>query len=501
MSKILVSWVGRTDLRAVEESDRIGIGPIAQAINERHFDKIILISDYPESETKHFTQWLEAFTKSPIIVHPKQLTSPMDFGEIHQAVVDVLENILKEGDGVLELTFHLSPGTPAMAAVWIILAKTRFPAELIESSQDHGVRTASVPFDISAEFLPDLLKGPDKRLQAQTASLPPEAPEFDDIIYRSRVMRRLIHKAQKVAVRSVPVLIEGESGTGKELLARAIHRASPRRDKPFVPVNCGAIPFELVESELFGHVKGAFTGADKAKSGYFETADGGSLFLDEVGELPMPTQVKLLRTLQEGEITPLGTTTPKVINVRIIAATNRSLLEETASGAFRSDFFYRLAVAVIRLPSLKERPGDLSLLIDKLAEQVNEESKEEPGYNHKKITASAKNLLIQHPWPGNVRELLNTLRRVAIWADGNAIRSEDVREALIPAGLSKDFDILNRPMEDRFDLQKLMAVVAKHYLSRALDASHGNKTQAAKMLGLSNYQTLTNWLKKYGVDN
>ncbi len=499
MGKILVSWVGRTDLRAVEESDEVGLGPIAQAVSARSFEQIQLISDYPENETKRFVGWLGIHTESPVSIHIRHLTSPTDYGEIHQAVVGVLELILQKAGPAPELTFHLSPGTPAMAAVWIILAKTRFPAELIESSYQHGVRTASVPFDLSAEFIPDLLKAPDKRLEAQTASLPPEAPEFDDIIHRSRVMQRLIHKARKVAVRSVPVLIEGESGTGKELLARAIHRASLRKDKPFVAVNCGAIPSELVESELFGHVKGAFTGADKTKVGYFEAAEGGTLFLDEAGELPMSAQVKLLRTLQEEEITKLGTTTPKAVDVRIIAATNRSLIEETAAGGFRSDLFYRLAVAVLKLPPIKDRSGDLSLLVDKLLEQVNSESKEEPGYQHKKITASAKNLLLQHPWPGNVRELLNTLRRAAIWADGDSIRSEDVREALIPAALPKNSDILNRPMEDDFDLQELMGIVASHYLGRALDDAHGNKTQAAKILGISNYQTLTNWLKKYGV--
>lgn len=501
MSKILVSWVGRTDLRAVEESEEIGLGPIAQAVSARSFDQIHLISDYPASDTKCFAQWLGKHTDSPVAIHAKHLSSPTDYGEIYQAVVDVLGVILKKAGAEPELTFHLSPGTPAMAAVWIILAKTRFPAELIESSYQHGVRTASIPFDLSAEFIPDLLKAPDKRLEEQTASLPPTAPEFNDIIHRSRVMQRVIEKARKVAVRSVPVLIEGDSGTGKELLARAIHRASLRKDKPFVAVNCGAIPSELVESELFGHAKGAFTGADKAKAGYFEAAEGGTLFLDEVGELPMPAQVKLLRTLQEGEITKLGMTTPKAIDVRIIAATNRNLIEETASGDFRSDLFYRLAVAVIRLPALTERPGDLSLLIDRLIEQVNRESKGELGYQYKKITAAAKNLLIQHPWPGNVRELLNTLRRAAIWADGDSIRSEDIRDALIPPVLAKASNILNRPMEDNFDLQELLGVVARHYLGRALDDARGNKTQAAKILGLSNYQTLSNWLKKYDVEH
>lgn len=499
MGKILVSWVGRTDLRAIDESAEIGLGPIAQAVSARSFSQTHLISDFQENENKRYTVWLKKQTTSPVSIHPTHLSSPTDYGEIHQTAVRVLELILHEVGVAPELTFHLSPGTPAMAAVWIILAKTRFPAELIESSYQHGVRTVSVPFDLAAEFIPDLLKAPDKRLETQIASLPPDAPEFDDIIYRSRVMQRLIHKARKVALRSVPVLIEGESGTGKELLARAIHRASLRKAKPFIAVNCGAIPTELIESELFGHAKGAFTGADKAKVGYFEAAEGGTLFLDEAGELPMPAQVKLLRTLQEGEITKLGTTTPKAVNVRIIAATNRSLIEEIATGGFRSDLFYRLAVAVLKLPSLKDRSGDLSLLIDKLLEQVNSESKEEPGYQHKKITASAKNILLQHPWPGNVRELLNTLRRAAIWADGDSIRSEDVREALIPAALTKNSDILNRPMEDDFDLQELMGIVARHYLGRALDDAHGNKTQAAKILGISNYQTLTNWLKKYGV--
>lgn len=499
MGKILVSWVGRTDLRAIDESAEIGLGPIAQAVSARSFSQTHLISDFQENENKRYTVWLKKHTTSPVSIHPTHLSSPTDYGEIHQTAVRVLELILHEVGVAPELAFHLSPGTPAMAAVWIILAKTRFPAELIESSYQHGVRTVSVPFDLAAEFIPDLLKAPDKRLETQIASLPPDAPEFDDIIYRSRVMQRLIHKARKVALRSVPVLIEGESGTGKELLARAIHRASLRKAKPFIAVNCGAIPTELIESELFGHAKGAFTGADKAKVGYFEAAEGGTLFLDEAGELPMPAQVKLLRTLQEGEITKLGTTTPKAVNVRIIAATNRSLIEEIATGGFRSDLFYRLAVAVLKLPSLKDRSGDLSLLIDKLLEQVNSESKEEPGYQHKKITASAKNILLQHPWPGNVRELLNTLRRAAIWADGDSIRSEDVREALIPAALTKNSDILNRPMEDDFDLQELMGIVARHYLGRALDDAHGNKTQAAKILGISNYQTLTNWLKKYGV--
>ena len=191
-------------------------------------------------------------------------------------------------------------------------------------------------------------------------------------------MVRLVEKAQQVALRNVPVLLEGESGTGKELFARAIHQHSPRRDEPFIAVNCGAIPQNLVESELFGHEKGAFTGANAPRKGHFESAHGGTLFLDEIGELPKDMQVRLLRVLQEGEVVRLGASRPISLDVRIVAATNRTLIEEVGEGRFREDLFYRIAVAYLKLPPLRERPGDLGLLIDHLIEQINRESEEQP---------------------------------------------------------------------------------------------------------------------------
>jgi transcriptional regulator with PAS, ATPase and Fis domain len=386
-----------------------------------------------------------------------------------------------------------------MAAVWILLAKTRFPAELIESSKERGVRTASVPFDISADFLPDLLREPDERLRQDSAAPPPETPEFADIIHRSRVMSRLIQRARRVAVRNVPVLIEGESGTGKEMLARAIHRASARGKSAFIAVNCGAIPSELVESELFGHEKGAFTGADKARRGHFEEADGGTLFLDEIGELPAPAQVKLLRAIQEGEVVKLGASKPVKVDVRLVAATNRTLTEEIAAGRFREDLFYRLAVAVLTIPAVRERTGDLSLLIEHLLGQVNREYKGQPGFAEKKLSAGARNILLSHPWPGNVRELLNTIRRAAIWSDDALISSEDAREALLPASTSARAEILGRPLGKGFNLADLQKEVARHYLGRAMDEARGNKTKAAELVGAPSYQTLTNWLDKYEV--
>jgi DNA-binding NtrC family response regulator len=387
-----------------------------------------------------------------------------------------------------------------MAAVWIILAKTRFPAELIESSREHGVRTASVPFDISADFLPDLLRRPDSELERLSAGLPPEAPEFDEIVHQGKGMKQVILRARRVAPRSVPVLIEGETGTGKELLARAIHRASPRREKPFVAVNCGAIPPELVESELFGHEKGAFTGATSSRRGHFAEAHGGTLFLDEVGELPKPAQVKLLRALQEGEILPVGSSRNRTVDVRVIAATNRSLPTEVNAGKFREDLFHRLAVAVLRLPPLRERREDLGLLIDHSLTQVNREGREQPGFVQKTLSASARNLLLQHPWPGNVRELQNTLRRAAIWTPEATLKTEDVREALLPLADGEEDRILGRPLGDGLELPGLLATVARHYLERALEESGGNKTRAARLVGLPSYQTLSNWMRRYGVN-
>jgi len=497
---VLVAWIGSTDLRAPAEGDAIGLGPVAQAVGAREFDEVVLISNYTKADEQGYVRWLSARATCTIRVEHRDLTGPTEFGEIYTAAVGVLEGILGRHPGGVDFTFHLSPGTPAMASVWIILAKTRFPAELIESSRQHGVRTASVPFDISADFLPDLLRRPDQELERLSAGLPPEAPEFETLIHRGRAMSRVILRARLVAPRSVPVLIEGETGTGKELLARAIHQASPRREKPFVPVNCGAIPPELVEAELFGHEKGAFTGAFARRNGHLVAADAGTLFLDELGELPKPAQVKLLRSFQEGEVLPVGSSRSRKVDVRMIAATNRSLTADVAAGSFREDLFHRLAVAVLRLPPLRERREDLPLLIDHFLALVNQEGRDQPGFVEKKLSAGAKNLLLAHPWPGNARELQNTLRRAAIWTPEDVLTAEDIRDALLPAtGAGGDDSVLGRPLGEGLDLPALLATVASHYLERALEDTHGNKTRAARLVRLPSYQTFTNWMRRYGV--
>lgn len=501
MRKVLLAWIGNTDLRAPTEGESVGLGPIAQAIEKRPFDEVFLLSDYDDKRVQPYVKWLRDRSSVRIEKRSEKLSGPTHFGDIYEAAVRGIEHALGDRRAQTTLTFHLSPGTPAMAAVWIILGKTRFPAELIESSRDHGVRTASVPFDLSAEFLPDLLREPDERLRQGSAGESPDAPAFADIIHKSPVMQRLIQRARRVAVRNVPVLIEGESGTGKEMLARAIHRASPRRNRPFVAVNCGAIPTELVESELFGHEKGAFTGAVHQRHGHFETAHGGTLFLDEIGELPSLAQVKLLRAVQEGEVVRVGSSKSTKVDVRIVAATHRTLMEEIASGRFREDLFFRLAVAILKIPPLRERSGDLGVLIDHLLAQVNREAQTEPGFKEKKLSVGAKNLLLVHPWPGNVRELLNTLRRVTIWSESTSVSAEDVRDALFSSTLSTKRDILGRPLGGSLNIQAIVKEVVQHYLGRAMSEAQNNKTKAAELVGLPSYQTLTNWLTKYEVKN
>jgi transcriptional regulator with PAS, ATPase and Fis domain len=501
MSKtILFCWLGNADLTAANRDACEGLGPIAQALTTMSFDEVVMLNDWGDAKGDKYIRWISNKTSVPINIQPIILSSPINFGEIYQACFKTISGEEKKYGSETKLVFHLSPGTPAMAAVWILLAKTRFQAELIESSKEYGVRTVSIPFDISMDFIPDILRKSDDKIARLATGLPSEAPEFKNILHRSEVMQRVILMARRIAPRSIPVLIEGESGTGKELFARAIHDASPRREKPFVAINCGAIPTELVESELFGHEKGAFTGAVSARIGHFEAAHHGTLFLDEIGELPKEMQVKLLRAIQEGEVKRIGSTQARQVDIRIIAATNRNLIEEVTAGNFREDLFYRLAVAVIKLPALRERSGDVSLLIDKLLERINHESSNEFGYKHKKISASARNILLRHPWPGNVRELQNTLTRATVWSMEDILDEKDIITALFPVPIKGNEHVLNKPLNEGFKLQTIMKMVAVHYLERGIDKAHGNKTKAAEILGLTSYQTLTNWLKKYGLE-
>lgn len=487
--KTLFTWIGQTDLNAAKSADEFG--PIAQAVGDRDFDHIVLFYNYSEEEVQHFFPWLAQLTSTQTSKFKADLTSPTNYGEIYSFVKAHIEEFQSPNPNA-KLTFHLSPGTPAMAAVWLLLAKTIFPATLIEASRESGVRDADVPFEIHADFLPKTLRQYGNFLEGKM-QLPPNESEFDNIIYKSELMTRVISRARKVAMTSISVLIEGESGTGKELLAKAIHNGSPRKAEPFIPVNCGAISSDLIESEFFGHVKGAFTGADRDKDGYFRAANKGTLFLDEIGDLPKSAQVKLLRVLQEGEVTPVGASEPIKIDVRVISATHKNLIQEVALHHFREDLFYRLAVAILNLPPLRDRQHDLGQLIDHCLGLIEPEPKK-----RKKVSVGARKLLTNHPWPGNIRELHNTLQRASLWSAEDQITEEDIEDAFLSVA-RQTTPILNRPLHKGVDLSKILAEVDQHYLERAWKQSGGVKKIAAKLLGLNNATTFTNRFKNYDL--
>jgi transcriptional regulator with PAS, ATPase and Fis domain len=497
MAEYLCTWIGKTDLRAQTESSTIGCGPIANAAKHRNYDAIHLLSDFPQLETKSYIKWLKAQTQSAIHLHPAKLSSPIHFGDIYRAVASLLESLKPDR---ANLTYHLSPGTPAMQSVWILLGKTIYPARLIQSSEIAGVLDAIIPFDISAEFLPGLLRRADEELAQSAQGLAKISSGFDDIIFRSDAMSKVVGQAQKVAIRSIPVLLEGESGTGKELVARAIHKAGVRASKPFIAVNCGAISPELAESEFFGHKKGSFTGATDNRKGCFEQANGGTLFLDEIGDLPLPLQVKLLRALQNGEVTPLGTSTPQKVDVRVVAATNKHLVNEIAAGRFREDLFYRLAVAVIKLPPLRDRAGDLGLLVDRMLEKINE-TVQTVGASPKRLSPAAKTRLAKHDWPGNVRELQNTLQRAVTWSDADTIDLKAMNDAVLSraTNTASSQDIPLQSIREGISLEKVLANVARSYIEQALEITGNNKTRAAQLLNLGSHQTLTNWMVRYRI--
>ena len=307
--------------------------------------------------------------------------------------------------------------------------------------------------------------------------------DFSNFIGRSAAMQRVFEVIAKVAETKTTVLLLGESGTGKELAARSIHYNSPRRNKTFVAINCGAIPANLLESEFFGYARGAFSGAQKEKKGLFEEADGGTLFLDEVSDLPLDLQVKILRALQEEEIRRLGEAAPRKIDLRVIAAANKDLDTEVEAGRFREDLFYRLNVIRLTLPPLRDRPDDVPLLARHFLEEVVERN----GLPDRKISPEALRALARHDWPGNVRELSNVIEQAAIMAEGPLITPSDLPfgpQAPPSGGLAVVI-----PEDGRLDLKEALkqvgALTERTLIARALAETSGNRTRAAGRLGIS----------------
>ncbi|MCR9294088.1 MAG: sigma 54-interacting transcriptional regulator [bacterium] len=517
---VLVSWIGHTDLRAMaasatpkqrRELEQVigdsrqvdGDGPVKGLVSGLNFKQIHLLSSYPAHITAMFAKWLGEKART----YQTPILDPTDHAQILEAVQPIVAGItLKPND---ELCFHLSPGTPAMASIWILLAKSKYPATLYQTYRDE-IRKANIPFDVTVEVVPQLLSEPDRFWQHLVAEGAEETPGFSSIVGNSPPLRLAVGRAKRAAIFDVTVMILGETGSGKELFGNAIHQASHRRDGPFIPINCAAISKDLLESELFGHVKGAFTGADKDRSGAFELADGGTLFLDEVGECDLAMQAKILRALQPPPgaepsrrvLRRVGDTKDFTVDVRVVAATNRDLRKEVQQGSFREDLFYRLSMITVKLPPLRERKGDVGLLAKALLEQINDqfESTSRPGYVRKSLPSETLKYMESYHWPGNVRELYNALVQAAIMQDTPKLKPRDIASAIASAPSASSATASDVVLGDGFDIDEHLDDIRKTLLRRAMDQANGVKARAAELLGMKHYQTLDAQLKRLKID-
>jgi two-component system response regulator AtoC len=403
----------------------------------------------------------------------------------------VITDVRMPGRSGLELLAELRAKHPATTV--IVMSAYGSIDQALDAIRSGAYDYVAKPF--KPEELGFVLKKAEEReaLRRQNRELRAamiEAHRFEELLGRSEAMKLVFNTVAKVAPFKTTVLITGESGTGKELVARAIHRRSPRANKNFVTINCGAIPETLLESELFGHKRGAFTDANQDKKGLFEEADGATLFLDEVGELPLSLQVKLLRVLQEGTFRRLGETQDRKCDVRVIAATLRDLQADVKSGRFREDLFYRLNVLNVGVPPLRQRREDIPLLVDHFIHRYNAKL----GTKVTGLDPQASKVVYEYNWPGNVRELENTVERAMVLADAPVLRVADLPDKLrepqdpVAAELAKG----------DLSVKRTTRVIEEILIRRALERTKGNRTRAADLLEIS-HRALLYKIKEYGI--
>ncbi len=511
MPTALFAWYAPEDLEALKTKGKKDLGPIANALEHRQFDQVELLAntvmvkefseDDPKTNCEAYAQWLRSRYPCSVRLHWSPLDNPTNHEAIHKTACEVVDEVMA-ADASVELTFHLSPGTPSQHAIWFILSKSKYPSKLLMASErgetpEERVFEVDLPFEVSGDYLSEVVARSDEFV-LHKKRLGPESPEVKDILHGCPAMEKAVVRARILAPAMAPALILGESGTGKDLFAKAIHSESERKGR-YIAINCGAIPSELVESELFGHKRGAFTGADKDKKGLFLEAKGGTVFLDEIGELPLRHQVKLLRVLQEKEVTPVGGFDAEPIDVRIVAATHRDVYEQVRSGAFRQDLFHRVAVGVIELPPLRDRGDDLALLVDVLWKKI-QSTRGGQDNPVRILSPGAMNILKAHPWPGNVRELENVLTRVNLWSTRKSVGKREVEDAILPLAPIDGDRILDRSLDQGVSIEAILSDVARHYLQRALEKSDGNRAKVARLLDLSHGNTVDYWMKKHGVE-
>ena len=408
----------------------------------------------------------------------------------------VISDLRLPGEDGFSLLREVRAG-PQSPCFLVITAFGTIPeaVEALKSGADNFL-TKPLDFDHLLLCLERALEVRRLRLEVERFRQSSRTPRFHDIIGNCKPMRKLYYQIQQIAKASGPVMIHGESGSGKELVAEAIHRESDRRERPFVPVNCAGMPENLLESEFFGHVEGAFTGARKTKKGLFEEADKGVLFLDEVAELPLAMQAKLLRVLQDGKIRPVGGNQEKTIDVRVLVATHRDLAKAVGAGTFREDLYFRLETFTLNLPPLRQRGDDLELLAARFLSQYSREI----GKNVRGFSAETLALLRNYPFPGNVRELQNAIKHAVTFCHESTVKPEDLPERVrgktalqSPADARDASGWSGMDMEDGriASLEELKLKYVHHVLGRC----QGNKRRAAALLGIGR-RTLYEYLKK-----
>ena len=521
--RLLFSWIGHADLRAMaatlphDQQEEVlrglkppkplpgEVGPLRCLLDQETFDEIHLLSDHGATKDGPYVKWLGG---RPAL-HAVKLANPIDYDEVFRVVDAQLASVVNvPRQDRLDLCMHLSPGTPTMTAIWLLLGKSKYHRTTFFQTHDGKAWVTEVPFDLVVDFVPQVMRDADAKLQALASQSPQDVVGFETIAGDSRAIRVAVGRARRAARRDVSVLVLGESGTGKEMFAQAIHDASPRREGPFVAINCAALSRELLESELFGHKKGAFTGADRDRDGAFREADGGTLFLDEIGECDLAMQAKLLRVLQPPDHDPchrafhrVGDSKAITSDVRIIAATNRDLFDAMSGHRFRADLYYRVAVISIKLPPLRERREDIPLVVASLLDRINRNfERQEPGFKHKSVSGSAMEFVKKYPWPGNVRQLYNTMMQAAVMTDEDVIERRDFADALADVPGKPTIDLLEIPLGEGFSLEEHLEEIQRHYLRRAIAEAKGVKKKAAELLSYRNYQTLAAQLERLGVE-
>lgn len=458
-------------------------GPILSLLSTRSFDHVFLFDTPSTSKVTQATKKVITSLHQKTTVHILEinLDDPTDYQDILQGLRFHIRDII-EGFPSAKFFIAVASGTPQMHACWLLLtASGEIPAHILHVRPPKFV-TKDCP--LVSEVNLSSRQFPSVRFQSDPIHVEEDTIDADivrvqlGIVGDHPAMQRALDMGAMLAPSSAPVLIFGETGTGKELFARFIHRLSGRPREIFIGINCAAMPEDLVESLLFGHKKGAFTGAISDQIGKFDAADKGTLFLDELGELPLSVQAKLLRVLQDGLVESVGQHKPHKVDVRIIAATNRDLRKLVRQGKFREDLFYRLNVGEIRLPPLRERRSDIPKLTLSILDRLNSSLR-----HPKRLTSEALSRLQSHDWPGNVRDLENAIERSARLCRRDVFYADDI---LItePITYADPLEALPNPYEG-FSLDGFLGSVRKQLVLRALETTKGNQSQAARLLGIT----------------